>query len=172
MKISSAVVFLALGALACMPVFSAEPAPKVEKVIPTEVSQPPYKVGDLVTIQGYYIERPDLPSVNFRIVGNKLRVYWIDEDGLIAEPEASIGTVRFTTSTISRGRPFYELTVLPGGAGLGAGDNIQPPHIFNVILGLGDPEAADAEVYTFRFNAAMNEEITPEIPGAQTSSGK
>ena len=65
------------------------------QIVPTEISDPPYAVGQLPSTQGYYIKRPEQTSINYRIVENKIRVYWIDENGLIAEPELTLGNVRF-----------------------------------------------------------------------------
>ena len=41
--------------------------------LPTEVSEPPYELGDLVTEQGYYVDRgEEEPRINLRIVDNRL----------------------------------------------------------------------------------------------------
>ena len=101
--------------------------------IPTEVSEPPYKVGDLVVEQGYYIDRGvENPKINFRFVENRIRIYWIDANGLIVEPESSTATVRFTGSV--RGRAYHGLKLLPSNAGLGSAGVVVPPHLYNVIL--------------------------------------
>lgn len=126
-----------------------------EKEIPTEISQPPYEVGDLVTEQGYYIDRgEDLPKVNFRIVDNRLRVYWIDADGLIAEPEHAKASVRFTGSF--RGRAYHGLTTLPSGVGLGSAGIIPPPHIFNVILVFPPVDDGEPASHSFRYVHKMD----------------
>jgi hypothetical protein len=127
----------------------------VQKDIPTEVSEPPYEVGDLVLETGYYIERgEEPPKINLRIEDNKFRLYWIDGDGLIAEPEYTGAVVRLTGSV--RGRPYHKLERLPGGAGLGSSLLVVPPHIFNVVLVLL-PEDADAEPVSYHFR------YTPEF---------
>jgi hypothetical protein len=142
-------------------VFAAEET-VVEKVIPTEISEPPYEVGELVSVQGYYIERADAPSINFRVVDNKIRIYWIDADGLIAEPESMAGTVRFTGSV--RGRPYHRLGKLADDAGLGAKGIVPPPHIYNVILVLEKPDSDALETHGFRYTHAMDHPVDAEKP--------
>jgi len=128
--------------------------------IPTEVSQPPYEVGDLATEQGYYIERgEDEPRINFRIVGNKLRLYWIDQDGLIAEPEYQAATVRFTGSV--RGRAYHRLELLPEATGLGAPGIMVPPHLYNVILVFPADEGEKPVSHSFRYTSLMDVEVDP-----------
>ena len=128
--------------------------------IPTEVSEPPYQIGDLVTEQGYYIDRgEEEPRINLRIVGNQLRLYWIDENGLIAEPEYQSATVRFIGSV--NGRAYHRLNLLSEGSGLGAPGILPPPHLYGVILvfpPLGDEEAVS---YNFRYLPAMDVEVDP-----------
>jgi ATP-dependent Clp protease protease subunit len=129
------------------------------KEIPTEVSEPPYEVGELPSEQGYYLERADAPSINFRIVGNKIRIYWIDADGLIAEPETAAGSVRFTGSV--RGRPYHRVELLSDDAGLGAKGIIPPPHIYNVILTLEKPDSDELDSFSFRYIATMDSPVDP-----------
>jgi hypothetical protein len=133
------------------------------KEIPTEVSEPPYEVGDLVTVSGYYIDRgEDLPRINIRIVDNKFRLYWIDKDGLIAEPEYNKASIRLTGSV--RGRPYHYLTTLPEGAGLGSNIIAPPPHIYNLQLALvPSDESKDPPVYRIRYTALMDAETDPII---------
>lgn len=140
-------------------VLLAQEADSEEKVIPTEVSQPPYEVGDLVYVQGYYIEREDQTSINLRFIENKIRIYWIDEDGLIAEPEAHEGNIRFKGSV--RGKPFNGLSLLNNEPALGAAGLITAPHIFNVILNLKSLESGALETYTFRYLSSMDEKKQP-----------
>ncbi|MDQ8195184.1 hypothetical protein QEH59_12160 [Coraliomargarita sp. SDUM461004] len=128
--------------------------------IPTEVSEAPYEVGDLVTEQGYYIERGENePRVNLRIVANKLRLYWIDANGLIAEPEHSSATVRFTGSV--RGRAYHHLDALPSGAGLGAAGILVPPHLYNVILVFPAVDGQEPVTHSFRYTPSMDVEVDP-----------
>jgi hypothetical protein len=130
--------------------------------IPTEVSLPPYEVGDLVTQQGYYIERgEDLPKINFRIVENKLHLYWIDENGLIAEPEQASAIVRFTGSV--RGRSFHSLSTLASGVGLGSPAIIVPPHLYHVVLVFPAPEGEEAVTHTFRYTPSMDVAVDPTV---------
>lgn len=145
------------GALQAQQAGDSTPA---AKTIPTEVSAPPYAVGDLVVEQGYYIDRGTGETrINLRFFENKFRLYWIDGDGLIAEPEASTAIVRLTGSV--RGRSYHSLSPLPDGAGLGAPGIMVPPHSFNVILHI--PEAADRAEFTrnFRYTPSMDEAVDP-----------
>ncbi len=140
-------------------VWAEEAAEGAEKEIPTEVSEPPYQIGDLPMEQGYYIERgEEATKINFRIVNNQMRVYWIDSDGLIAEPEAVSGNVRFTTA--SSGRTFYGLTPLSGDFGMGSPANLPPPHIFNLILTLDN--SGQITTHNFRYTANLDEAVLPE----------
>lgn len=137
------------------PVFGQDTATG-EVEIPTEVSEPPYEVGDLIVETGYYIERGDEePKINLRIEGNNFRLYWIDANGLIAEPEYADAVVRLTGSV--RGRPYHKMELLPGGAGLGSSILVVPPHIFNVVLVLL-PEEEDTEptIYSFRYTPELD----------------
>lgn len=124
------------------------------QILPTEISDPPYAVGQLPSTQGYYIKRPEQTSINYRIVENKIRVYWIDENGLIAEPELTLGNVRF--KGLSKKRNFFALDLLPSGAGLGSEGIVKPPHVFNVALYLGSESGETSESYSFRYLAAMD----------------
>jgi hypothetical protein len=133
--------------------------------IPTEVSEPPYEVGDLVVEQGYYIERGEEEArINFRIVGNKLRVYWIDENGLIAEPEYSTAVLRFTGSV--RGRAYHSLSLLPSGVGLGSAGVLPPPHLYNAVLVFPAVEGEESVSYAFRYTSGMDVAVDPTITSA------
>ena len=59
-----------------------------------EYSEPPFTIGDRAIIQGYYIPLEEGISLNFRIRSNQMFVYWVDEDDLIIEPQASVGSFR------------------------------------------------------------------------------
>ena len=143
-----------------------------KKVLP-EVSNPPYSVGDMATIQGYYISLEDDVSLNFRILNNRMYVYWVDTDGLILEPQATSGNVRFIANV--RGPFFYKLTSLDNEAALGSiGGPVFKPHRFNVILNLNVADGEDLKTHTFRYLPAMsivreernfdiNENSDPEI---------
>jgi hypothetical protein len=156
-KIFLTATLTSVGALQAQQSGDATPA---AKTIPTEISSPPYAVGDLVVEQGYYIDRGEGETrINLRFFENKFRLYWIDQDGLIAEPEASTAIVRLTGSV--RGRSYHSLSPLPEGAGLGAPGIMVPPHTFNVILHI--PEAPDREEFTrsFRYTPSMDEAVDP-----------
>ncbi|HBR93114.1 MAG TPA: hypothetical protein DEA90_03010 [Opitutae bacterium] len=128
--------------------------------LPTEVSEPPYELGDLVTEQGYYVDRgEEEPRINLRIVDNRLRLYWIDENGLIAEPETETATVRFTG--VVRGRSYHHLKLLPDGFGLGAPGILPPPHLYNVILVLPAVDGEEPVSYSFRYQPSMDTEVDP-----------
>ncbi len=129
-------------------------------VIPTEVSEPPYEIGDLVMEQGYYIQRgEDDARINFRIVENKLRLYWIDANGLIAEPEFQSATVRFVGSV--RGRAYHRLELLPEGSGLGAPGIMVPPHLYNVILVFPAGEGEEPITHSFRYTPLLDHAVDP-----------
>ena len=131
---------------------SEESAGKDEKELP-EVSDPPYSVGDRATMQGHYIPLVDDISLNFRVLDNRMFVYWVDADDLIVEPQATAGNVRFIASV--RGKIYYSMVALENEDGLGSqGGPVIPPHLFTVILNL---EKADSEfdTYTFRYTQAM-----------------
>lgn len=114
---------LALGALISLGCMYGEIHPASSETgagvdIPNEVSQPPYAVGDIVMKQCYYLDRGDgEPRINLRFENNRIRLYWIDENGLIAEPEAEKAVVRFIGSV--RGRRLHQLTPLAEGRGWG-----------------------------------------------------
>lgn len=170
MKIQNAVFFLTLGIVGSLASVSsawAENEGEAEKVIPTEISHPPYEVGNLVTEKGYYIKRGEAPSINFRIAENKIRIYWIDEDGLIAEPGFEVATVRFTGT--QQARNYHRAELLPQKAGLGSPTIVPPPHTFNVVIVLGEEGDPDQETHAFRYVPAMNEEKDPTAKSSETA---
>lgn len=142
--------------------WAEEASTEEAKAIPTEVSVAPYEVGQLPAKQGYYIDQGGETQINFRIVENQMRVYWIDADGLIAKPEAKVGNVRFTSSV--RGRAFYGLEAISGDASVGSPAIIPAPHIFNSILTLEN--AGKSTTHNFRYTADMD---TPSIPEGATA---
>jgi hypothetical protein len=143
---------LALFALSCP--LGAEEVVVEEEVIP-EVSEPPYEVGDHTTFQGHYIPLEDGISLNFRIVGNLVRIYWVDADDLIVEPQSSKGSLRFRGSI--RGRAYHGLVPMTDQAGLvTASGYVLTPHIFNVIMNLEPLEGEGLNNYTFRYLPPMD----------------
>lgn len=119
-----------------------------EKELP-EFSHPPYSVGDRAIIQGYYAAPVDGISLNFRVLNNRMFVYWVDEDDLIVEPQALSGNVRFLAGV--RGKNFYAMEPLQGEAGLGSvGGPVLEPHLFTVILSLKKDDSEEFETMTFR----------------------
>lgn len=148
-------------------VWAEEAAKAEEVVIPTEVSEAPYEVGQLPMEQGYYIDRGEgATKINFRIVDNKPRLYWIDENGLIAEPEAKVATIRLIGKV--RGRPYQQLTKLAADAGLGGMGILPPPHVFRVDLVIEDPEdSTNITSHNFRYTVEMDIAKEPETAEAE-----
>lgn len=135
-----------------------------EKELP-EYSEPPYSIDDRAVIQGYYIPLADDISLNFRILNNRMFVYWVDKDDLIVESQASSGNVRFLAGV--RGRNYYAMEPLSGEAGLGSvGGPVLPPHNFTVILSLKKEGSEEFETYpTFRHTlTTSNVRETREFP--------
>ncbi len=127
-----------------------------------EPSEPPFEVGHMPMESGYTITREDAPDLNFRIVDSRMRLYWIDEDGLIMEPEVDRVAVRFTGSV--RGRAYHSLGPLQEDVGLGSPYNLLLPHLYNVTLVVGSSEQGNLETYRFRYNPTMDavREPTPD----------
>jgi hypothetical protein len=168
MKLTIPVICFALGALSLS--ISAQqlvPAEVEDKLIPTEISEPPYQVGQLPSQQGYYIERPGQTSINFRIVANKIRIYWIDADGLIAPPESSAGNVRLNGKP--KIRSYFNLQPISAAAGLGGEGIVRPPHFFNVVLYLKQSEGGAGEVRTFRYLMSMDAPIESGEPNSTST---
>lgn len=143
---------------------SGDSAAKEEKELP-EYSYPPYSVGDRAIIQGCYIPVDDDISINFRILNNRMFVYWVDKDDLIVEPQASSGNVRFLAGV--RGRNYYAMEPLPGEAGLGSvGGPVLDPHNFTVILSLEKEGSEEWKTLpTFRYSLiASDVRATRELP--------
>ncbi|MFQ3243377.1 MAG: hypothetical protein ACI9JZ_003088, partial [Lentimonas sp.] len=113
MKSSTLALVLAFFAL-LLPLGAEEVAVE-EQEIP-EVSEPPYVVGDHANFQGHYIALEDGISLNFRIVGNLVRIYWVDADDLILEPQSQKGSLRFRGSI--RGKAYHGLVSIGDQAGL------------------------------------------------------
>ena len=126
-----------------------------EKVIPTKESEPPFEVGQLANIAGYYIDLEEGMQLNFRMVGTKMRVYWIDADGLIIEPLSIEGNVRFR-KTVS-GKKLFQLSLVSNDAGLGHPNFIPYPHTFNLVLNVKDSKNGGYMTYPLRYNQAMSE---------------
>lgn len=145
---------------------AAEPV-VVEQAIPA-VSDPPYAVGDHATIQGHYISLEEGIFLNFRIVDNLTRIYWVDADDLILEPRSNQGSLRLRGSV--RGAKFHGLQLAADGVSLKSSNGlIFPPHIFNVILNLEPLDGAATDNYTFRFLPMMgNVRETRELDASST----
>ena len=168
MKLRNVALCFVFSACAlCLSLTAEEATPEIlveEIVIPTEISEPPYEVGELPSEQGYYIERADQTTINFRIVGNRMRVYWIDENGLIAEPESVGGSVRL------RGKPkirnYFAISPIAGDAGLGGVGIVKPPHLFTVFLSLKQADSEELVTNSFRYTMAMDRPVDSAEPKA------
>lgn len=124
------------------------------KVIPDEESEPPFEVGQLAIQAGHYIDLGEGMQLNFRMVGTKMRVYWIDADGLIVEPLSTAGNIRFRKSI--GGKKLYQLSPVGGDAALGHPQLIPYPHTFNLVLNIKDPETGELVTYPFRYTQPMS----------------
>lgn len=146
---------------------SGDAAAEEEKELP-EYSNPPYSVDDRAIIQGYYQALADGISLNFRILDNRMFVYWVDEDDLIVEPQAPSGNVRFLAGV--RGKNYYAMEPLPGEAGMGSvGGPVLAPHNFTVILSLEKEGSEEFETCpTFRHTLTTSDvRETREFPKAE-----
>lgn len=129
-----------------------------DEVILPEPSEPPYEVGDLPLDMGYTIEREEVADLNFRIVANKMRLYWIDEHGLIVEPEVDAVTIRFDGRGLRETtREYHRLKRLPDDTGLGSPYFLIVPHRYYVTLVIKPKGAEEVQSYRFRYLPSMNE---------------
>ena len=75
----------------------------------------------------------------FRMVGSRMRVYWLDADGRVIEPQSPSGGM-----PISQAYPWSEgfpLQPVGGNVALGHPESIPYPHIFNLVLNLQDADS-------------------------------
>lgn len=134
-----------------------------EPTVLPEPKEPPFKVGDLPIESGYTIERKDAPDLNFRIVENRMRLYWIDDEGLIMEPEVSEVSLRFDERGLSETtRAFHRLQRLSGDTALGSPYILPVPHRYFVTILLRSPESDELLSYRFRYTPEMDEVATEE----------
>ena len=147
-------VFVFLLSLHAQEPASEDSVVEEEAALP-EVTEPPYSIGDRANIQGNYIPLEDGISLNFRVLNNRMCLYWVDEDDLIVEPPATKGNVRLLASV--RAPIYYGIASLEGEDGLGSiGSPVFPPHLFTVILSLEKPDSEEEfDVYTFRYTHPM-----------------
>lgn len=128
-----------------------------------EPSEPPYEVGDFPLESGYTIEREDAPDLNFRLVDYKMRLYWIDENGLIMEPEVAEVSVRFDKrGTRDNIRTFFRFERLSDDTALGSPYILPEPHRYFVTLLIKSPDSGELESFRFRYLPAMDEVLDPE----------
>lgn len=128
-----------------------------------EPSEPPFEVGDLPLKSGYTIEREDAPDLNFRIIDNKMRLYWLDENGLIMEPEVSAVSLRFDERSIrATVRSFHRLKRLSDDIALGSSYNLPVPHRYYVTILIRASGSDELESHRFRYLPAMDEVLPPE----------
>ena len=129
-----------------------------ESPVPLEPSEPPFEVGDLPLESGYMIERKGQPDLNFRIVNNKMRLYWLDEEGLIMEPEVSAVSLRFDKRRLpATTRYFHRLKRLSEDTGLGSPYILPVPHRYFVTIIIAVPDSDEVKSYRFRYLPAMDE---------------
>lgn len=134
-----------------------------EPVALPEPSEPPFKVGDLPLQSGYTIERGDAPDLNFRIVNKRMRLYWIDDDGLIMEPEVPEVSLRFDQRSIRETtRSYFRLKRLSDDTALGSPYILPVPHRYYVTLLIKPANSEELLSYRFRYLPAMDEVASPE----------
>jgi len=134
-----------------------------EEPVPPEPSEPPFKVGDLPLKSGYTIEREGAPDLNFRIIDNKMRLYWLDEEGLVMEPEVPAVSLRFDERSIrDTVRSFHRLKPVPGDTALGTSYNLPVPHRYYITLLIKPSDSDELESHRFRYLPAMDEVVPPE----------
>lgn len=150
-------VFICILWLGLVPsLFAQKTVITQEEALP-EPSEPPFKVGELPLESGYLIKREDEPDLNFRIVDNKMRLYWIDDDGLIMEPDVSAVTIRFDENTLrNRTRDYHRLKRLSDDVALGSPYILIPPHLYYVTLVINPPGSDEVKSYRFRYQPTMD----------------
>ncbi|HKK19028.1 MAG TPA: hypothetical protein VJ952_10145 [Opitutales bacterium] len=152
------VLFCLLSLGLAAPLFAQD-----ELIVLPEPSEPPFEIGDLPLESGYTIEREKAPDLNFRIVDNKMRLYWLDENGLIMEPEVPAVSLRFDERSIRETtRSFHRLKPLPDDTGLGSPYLLVVPHRYYITLLIRQPGSEEVKSYRFRYLPAMDEVATPE----------
>jgi hypothetical protein len=148
--------FILIFALAWAPFLSAAES---EEETPPVPSLPPYEVGALPLASGLIIERSGQPDLNLRFVGGKLHLYWIDEDGLVTEPEATEVAVRFTIKL--RGADYHRFVRLGNEAGFGTPHVVPKPHIYTGLLIIKTDPNEEPEVHNFRYTLEMDAVAAP-----------
>lgn len=120
-------------------------------------SEPPYEVGALPLESGYTIKREGAPDLNFRIVENQMRLYWLDAQGLIMEPEVLTVIVRSDKRRLpSRVRDYHQLERLHDDTALGSPYILVPPHYYYVTVVISPADSDDVESYRFRYTPALD----------------
>ncbi len=113
------------------------------------------KVGDSLDELGHTFERPGESSLNLRIVDNNFRLYFLDEEGKIMEPDRDLGALRYDPR---REDPeFLRLSPAEEKPYLTHVRYIRRPYVIRIHLVLqneGDPEVdtdKNQEIYNFMF---------------------
>ncbi len=137
-------------------------AGETEETEPPVPSLPPYQEGALPLKSGLMVQRSGKPDLNLRIVNGKMRLYWIDDEGLVTKPDATEVSVRFTRSL--RGNDFHRFVRLGDEAGFGTPHVLPAPHIYNGLLILKSDQSEEPEVHAFRYTTSMNAVAEPPAP--------
>lgn len=145
--------FLALGLLAGGHLlFSTVAAETGEDAGPSTRELDPNQwngqVGEDETIPefGHVIAVGDA-SIQFCVWQNRLRLYFLDEEDKVLDPDASLATVRLVT----RREQNRFIRMLPRGKYLESSELIRPPHTFFVVLNI-HRDGEDTEAHTFQFS--------------------
>lgn len=140
---------LALAGFLLAPLFAQDVTDE-----PAGPAEPPYKVGDLLQEGGYEIALDDGTAMNFRMVDDQIRLYFLDEDKKVIEPPYTSGSVRF--ADVKTGRNFYRIERLPEDLGLGSLVKKPRPHRSLVILTLDTGNPDEPKQFSFRYLPSMN----------------
>lgn len=128
-----------------------------------EPSEAPFKIGELPLQSGYIIERKDAPDLNFRIVNDRMRLYWLDENGLIMEPTVPEVSVRFDDRGLRETiRTFFRIDRVSDDIALGSPYILPVPHRYYVTILIQPPNSDDFESYRFRYLPAMDKVVPLE----------
>jgi len=92
-----------------------------------------------------------------------MRLYWLDEEGLVMEPEVPAVSLRFDERSIrDTVRSFHRLKPVPGDTALGTSYNLSVPHRYYITLLIKPSDSDELESHRFRYLPAMDEVVPPE----------